>query len=229
MRKVILATPTYDRSVGADYHFSVVQTVKLCAQHGIDVCPLLWPGEALVQHARNALAQQALEMNPEDVVWVDADHDWRPEWFLRLLSHNVDVVGAAYPKKADTEQYAVHMTHFEETSDLWRVNGLGTGFLRTTAKALRAIWDTSEPYKAFGGQWRMIFDVQLVDGRLWGEDMIFCAKLTEAGFPVYLDPSFTVNHHGAKKYTGDFAQFVKKVAVPPPSRAPLCGEFVATI
>lgn len=212
MRKVLILTPTYDRTVGADYHHSALQTVKLCAQHGIDVATLLWPGEALVQHARNALTEAAVNSDASDVVWIDADHEWEPEWFLRLINHPVDVVGFAYPKKSEREQYTVRVAHnMSAAGELLIVEGLGTGFLRTSMKALPTVWEQSELYGAWGKRWRMVFDVQIVDGRMWGEDMIFCEKLKQCGFPIHLDLEFTVPHHGQKKYTGDFAAYLSRL------------------
>jgi GT2 family glycosyltransferase len=44
------------------------------------------------------------------------------------------------------------------------------------------------------------------------EDIYVCRRLRDAGFPVYLDTSFTCNHVGGKKYKGNFKNWFDKVA-----------------
>ena len=217
MRKVILATPTYDHSVDVYYHHSVIETIKVCAENGIDVRPLSWPGEALVQHARNALSSVVVaDHSVSDVFWVDSDQEWLPEQFMRLLSHPVDVVAAAYRKKTDDrEQYTVRASTIEILPNgLWKVDSVGTGFLRVSRKAMQAAWEQSDPYQhSDGTNHRMVFDVGVVDGRLWGEDTIFCARLATCGFPIHVDPTFTVGHNGYKRYKGDFGEYIAKLKV----------------
>ena len=67
----------------------------------------------------------------------------------------------------------------------------------------------------------MVFDIQVVDGRLFGEDTVFCAKLTDAGYQVWLDPSFTVGHNGYKRYCGNVMAWLDRK-----SRARLFEESV---
>lgn len=215
-RRVMLATPAYDGRVEVGYTHALVQSIKLCASKGVELHPVWWPGEALVQHARNMLVQLALDAKVDDMVFVDADQEWEPAQMLSLLAHAVDVVGAPVRKKTDAaEEYNVRANspncRIDPRSGLWIVDAVGTGFLRVSHSALLAIWELSPPYQKGTQQCRMVFDLKVIDGQLWGEDTLFCARLTELGFPIHLDPSFTVAHIGAKKYTGDFAAWVKKL------------------
>ena len=134
---------------------------------------------------------------------------------MRLFKHDVDVIGAAYRKKTDDQElYTVHTTMpipVDIKTGLWMVDGLGTGFLRLSRKAMLALWDASEEYTNEGKLSRWIFDVCPVNGVLKGEDMIACAKLRELGFKIYLDPTFTPIHIGIKKYFGNFATYVDLV------------------
>ena len=209
---VVLLTPAdLTHKVDVYYHHAVIDTVKLCARHGINVVPLTWPGEALVQHARNALAKMAIQSNIEQVFWVDADQEWRAEEFLRLLQHPVDVVGATYPKKQDTEEYTFRAGPECEVKDgLLAIQSMGTGFLRVSRQALLAVWNAAQPYEKGGQHFRMCFDVQVIEGHLVGEDTYFCAALADAGYQVWLDPSFTVGHNGYKRYKGDAWTYIAK-------------------
>lgn len=216
----MLATPAYDGRVDVGYTHSLIQSIRLCAQHGIALFPVWWPGEALVQHARNMLVTMALEAGVADVIFVDSDQEWDPQNIVDLLKHDVAVVGAAVRKREDAESYNIRAKSLNFATDiktgLWIVDGIGTGFLRLDKSAMEALWSNSEPYNHNGTKCRMIFDVGVVDGRLMGEDVYMCEKLTALGFNIYVDSSFTVAHRGAKTFTGDVKSYVanlKKAAV----------------
>lgn len=209
--KVALLTPAdLTHKVDVYYHHSVIDTVKLCARHGIDVLPLSWPGEALVQHARNGLAEIGLQSGAGQFFWVDADQEWRPEQFLRLLRHPVEAVGGTYPKKQDEEEYTFRAV-IGERNGLLAVQSMGTGFLRVSRQALETVWNAALPYEKGGMSFRKCFDVSVVEGRLIGEDTYFCAALADVGYQVWLDPSFTVGHNGYKRFKGDVAAYIAKL------------------
>lgn len=210
--KVILATPAdLGHKVDVYYHHSVIETIKLCAQHKIEVAPLTWPGEALVQHARNALTEVSLDSDAQQIFWVDSDQEWEPEQFLRLVMHPVDVVGATTLKKQDVEDYPLSsLGDVDPKTGLHTVGAMGTGFLRVSRKALREVWLRSESYMKNGKSYRMVFDIAVINGYLAGEDAAFCIKLAQAGYQVWLDASFTVGHNGYKRYKGDFAKYLAR-------------------
>ena len=190
---------------------SVLQTIELCARSGIVLKPILMSYDAMIQRARNDLLKLALDSKADDLLFIDADEVWEPAWALRLLEHDVDVVGGAVRKKTDdTELYNVRAASpfipINAKTGLWLVDGIGTGFLRLSRKALQALWDSAEAdeYEDNGKINRMVFNVAVVNRRLVSEDNFMCSRLTDAGFAINLDPSFTIAHIGTKRYTGDF-------------------------
>jgi hypothetical protein len=56
-----------------------------------------------VQIARNEIANKAVAMNADEVVFVDADIGWVPQQLATLLRHDVDIVGADYCKRIPGE------------------------------------------------------------------------------------------------------------------------------
>lgn len=208
----MLGTPAYDGRVDVGYAYSMLRSVQACQANGIALHPVWWPGEALVQHARNMLVKMALEAKVDALLFVDSDQEWEPENVLALLKHPVDVVGAPVPKKSDVEDYNVrvnggHLT-IDQKTGLWRVAGVGTGFLKLSIRALVALWTSAAAYSHGGHDCRMIFDVGIQDGRLIGEDFVLCEKLDILGIPIHVDPSFTVAHRGTKTWRGDFRKYV---------------------
>ncbi len=214
-RRVMLATPAHDWRADVRFFDSVLRTVKLCAEHGIEIIPVFLPGDALVQKARNDLVRMAIEASVDDIFFIDSDQFWEPEWVLRLLQYPVDVVGAPVRKKADDKEvYNVKANGpfipVDEATGLWLPLAVGTGFLRLSRDALEAAWLASDEYtNPDGSAGRMVFDVRVLEGKLYGEDTILCGKLADAGFPIYLDPTFTVPHVGMKVYEGDFVAYIE--------------------
>lgn len=210
LRKVLIATPSYDGKIDAFYVNSLHNSVLLGLQQNILLQPIFITSDALVQRARNDLLTIGVQGLFESMVWIDADLEWNPEWLIQLINANQDVIGGTYRKKTDNaELYTVNTDSLEiNEHGLIEVNGLGTGFVKLSNAAMVALWNTSEPYtNKEGRDSRMAFDIDIIDGELVGEDMIMFRKLKKLGFKVFLDPKMTLNHNGTKQYRGNFEAY----------------------
>jgi glycosyltransferase involved in cell wall biosynthesis len=213
MRRVLLGTPAHDGRVDVWYCNSLVNTIKLAAQHDVQIDPIYMSYDSLIQRARNDLVRLALEQQYDDLIFMDSDQEWDPAWIFRLLAHEPDVVGGTVVKKSDQTLFNVKALKSGlalNSQGLIEVESVGTGFLRISRRALEAIWDISEEYINEGRKCRMVFDVRLIDGELVSEDNVFCAKWRGLGNSVWIDPSMTCAHIGAKKYHGNFIQFLNQ-------------------
>jgi hypothetical protein len=213
MRRVLLGTPAHDGRVDVWYCHSLVNTIKMAAQHGIEINPIYMSYDSLVQRARNDLVRLALEERYDDLIFMDSDQAWEPEWIFRLLSYKEPVVGGTVVKKSDRVMFNVKAPKSGlklSENGLMEVESIGTGFLRIQREALEAVWNISEEYVNEGKKCRMVFDVKLIDGELVSEDNVFCAKWRGLGNQVWIDPTMTCAHIGPKKYTGNFMQFLNQ-------------------
>lgn len=215
-RKVLIGTPAHTFQVDVRYTHALMQTLRVCQRDGIELRELFIAGDAIVQNARNDLVRMALQNGFDDLIFIDADQDWDPEWIPKLLSYPVDCVGAAVRKKTDDKElYNVKSSTLNIPVDvktgLLLVEALGCGFLRFSRKALQALWDDSPEYTVFGEEKsRWIFDIRPVDGKLVGEDTMVSLRLSALGINTYLDPSMTCGHIGLKRYAGNFAEWLKR-------------------
>jgi len=220
-RKVMIGSPSYDGTIDVWYVNSLVNTIKYIYENNlnIDILPIWVSFDALVQRCRNDTIHLALEEECDDLIWIDVDIEWQPEWIIKLLDYPVDVVGGTYPKKGDQKE--IYVGDFGQMKPgpegLYEVGGLGTGFLRFSRKACQWLWDNSEPYIEMPEmpgekikERRWIFDVGVKKNQLVSEDIYVCRRLVnEGGFKIYLDPKMTCNHVGGKKYQGDFFKWYK--------------------
>jgi hypothetical protein len=217
-RRVLIGTPCYDGRIEVWYANSLVQTIKIAEKMNIEITPIWLSYDALVQRARNDLMGIMIEAGFDDIVFIDADIDWQPEDFFKLLNYPVDVVGGTYPKKGDLEQYVAKIIDPQRARDsatgLLSTEGLGTGFLRMSRAAVQYLWDTCVPYQERdqGKDRRWIFDVIIDDnGELVSEDILACQRLIEGGFPIWLDISITCGHTGVKRFTGNFESWFARL------------------
>lgn len=217
MRNVMIAAPSYDGTITVWHASALSETCKLGLTKEINVYCIYMSYDSLVQRARNDIVQLALDQQVDDLVFIDCDVDWAPEDFFKLLEYDVDVVGGIYPKKGDEEDYPVKALNqnlkFEENG-LIEVEGIATGFLRLTRKALQTVSDDSIEYTESHKPKpiKMVFDITVDEkGELISEDIVFCRKWRKLGGKVWLDPSIKLSHVGTKRWNGDFMRWLDKI------------------
>ena len=215
-RRVLLATPSYDGRIDVWYANSLVGTLALAAGAGVEVSPVWMSYDALIQRSRNDLIALAVAKDFDDIVWIDSDMAWEPQWFMELLDSPRDVVGGTTRKKTDHEEvYPVKTRSLAlEDDGTIAVESIGTGFVRTSRRAFLAAWDASRPYRDRGraGERRMVFEVVVgPEGDLVSEDVAFMGKMRAAGFQPHLMPHMTCLHVGPKVFEGDFMRYRERV------------------
>ena len=130
---------------------------------------------------RNFLVERFLSVpHFQWLLLLDADMTPRPETVARLLSHNVDIVGATcYQRSGEYLPCWNELTDKQPNENgLLEVASVGTGCLLVSRRALRAMSQPYFPLTPFGS----------------GEDVAFCVRARELGFPVYLDTQLVVGH-----------------------------------
>lgn len=145
---------------------------------------------------RNLIASLALDMGAEWVFWLDDDLTFRPDTLLRLLRHDVPVVvGLSVQRHRGFEPLWLHRN--TNTPDAFytspppslRADGLvpiaacTSGGMLTRRAALEAVG---------GPHWWTLGQFGPPDQ--WCDDLDFCRQLTEAGVPIYGDPSVRLGH-----------------------------------
>jgi hypothetical protein len=149
---------------------------------------------------RNMLVEQFLaEPSLKWILFVDSDMTPEPQTALRLLSHDVDIVGALYYSRdgSYTPMYAELQGEQVETSaaGLRKVDWVGTGCMLIRRKVLEAM---QTPYMEFLGPER-------------GEDVYFCRKAMRMGFSVYLDTAYCVGHMTAQPIDAEAAMLYSQL------------------
>lgn len=214
MKKILIATPSYDGTVDVWYASALHQTTILGMQNDIYFHPIFMSYDALVQRSRNDLMAIAFEQDFDGILWIDADMEWHPQWALDLVNSGKDVIGLPVVKKSIEEQYNVKCKPenlIKDEDGLIKVESIGTGYLYLSRKAVKHLWETSKSYTHNGQKRKWIFEVKIEDGDIISEDVLMCQKLRKGKFDVFIDPSKTCNHVGKLKFSGDFNGFIERL------------------
>jgi hypothetical protein len=137
---------------------------------------------------RNKLAKIAQEQGAEWLLFLDDDHVFPPDLLLRLLAHEEMIVGSLYlqrmlpfapvcfAEKTEDERYIpIDLTSLPEEG-LVEVCAIGTGGMLIRSEVFRAL---EYPWFEHGRA---------------SEDLIFCDRAREAGFPIYCDLGSRLGH-----------------------------------
>ena len=96
---IFIATPMYGGMCAGFYTQSILQSVSVLAQAGIQTQFSFMFNESLITRARNALAHTFLKTKATHLLFIDADIRFRPEDIVEMVRANKDIICGIYPKK----------------------------------------------------------------------------------------------------------------------------------
>lgn len=163
---------------------------------------------SLIYDARNRIAKLAIDEGFDRVLWLDSDMVFSPDLMERLserLDQGREFVSALYFKRKQPPEpviyrdcclredengkpvpSAVVYRDFPENA-LFEIAGSGFGAVMTTVQLLKDVYEAyGLPFSPAGGL---------------GEDLSFCARVSELGQKMWCDSSIQLGHVGQKIYT----------------------------
>lgn len=162
---------------------------------------------SLVYVARNNLAQAAIKSEADQVLWLDSDMVFTPDFLERLQTvskeNNIDFLTALCfrrkypftPTIYDRMEYDGKKCHFTQflsiPEERFRVGGCG---LAGALMGTDVLMSVSAKY---GGR---MFDP--LEGM--GEDISFCWRARECGYEIWCDPEITMGHIGQAVITRSY-------------------------
>ena len=162
----------------------------------------------LVYTARTLIANKAVELGFDRVLWIDSDMTFEPDTLIRLSKdmddHNLDMVCGIYFTRKTPVMPSIHKhLHWEVKPDGWvdtdcrcymdypensifEIACCGFGCVMTSGRLLKAM---NEKY---GAPFYPLMGM--------GEDTTFCWRATQSGFKIYCDSSIKVGHIGEYEF-----------------------------
>lgn len=201
----ILITFLSPDMVHADFAYSL----SMLLMYSIAQCRM-WVGLqntrcSVIDHGRCVALESLKQSNASHILFLDSDMIFPHQTLERLLSHNLDVVGASYcTRKAPFAMTHLNMDmtsaipEFNDDFPLKEVHSLGGGCLLIRAEVFDKI-----PPPHFQSVWPTPNAPQ-------GEDRTFCIRARKAGFKVWCDWPLTmqIGHVGTFTYTPQHADTI---------------------
>lgn len=148
-----------------------------------------------IQCARNEMTREFLESDFTDLMFIDDDMGWDVGGFLKLMSRDVDVVGAICPRRKDAREWNVNLLHDAqgrriENDGLLECAYIGTALMRIRRSAVERM--------------ARCFDAGYERGGFIGEDAWFCREFRRTGGRIWAEPDITISHTGPKEWIGNY-------------------------
>lgn len=187
--------------------------LTMCTQaalKGDDTFGLLQKAGTYIDSNRNDLVAAALDHDPTHILFVDDDMRFPPEALLRLLIHNVPIVGINYVTRGLEAIYvaieqsgrnkegkpAKRFATLAADTGLGECMGIGFGFVLIQRK----VFDVLNG-RGFKHRWFLKYYDKESDTDV-GEDIDFCDKARAAGFKIMVDHDLSKDcaHIGSFEY-----------------------------
>jgi hypothetical protein len=223
--RLVIGTPAYGGLFHNNYVESLIDTVTGLNRDGVTFMFRGVSNDALINRARNTIADEAIRWNADKLLFIDADVGWKWEDVRALLDSDKLVVGGTYPKKAfpvdlnynvNDEHKSIYgpeghkdMASHERlkafadprTGEV-AIRHLPTGFMMIDIKVFYLLNDKVAAYRRLGRnkapkQFRNYFPIRVHDGLLESEDWGFCTTCREHGIEIYLNTNVIVTHRGS--------------------------------
>lgn len=209
--KIAVCIPAHDQ-VATMFAYDLASLVQHTARGplssgALEGMALAFVTGTYVHRARQDLAEYALEIGADYVLWLDSDMRFPRDALIRLLMHDRAIVGINYSARtvppdftaikrvADGEDDGERCVTGPDSTGLERVDAIGGGVMLVRTDVYRAI--AEKPW-----YW---YDYR--DDTHYGEDVYFCLKAKEAGFQPFVDHDLSraCAHIGSIEYTTDHA------------------------
>jgi hypothetical protein len=161
----------------------------------------LFDDRGTLELKRTALVRRARESKADYLLWVDSDQVFPPDGLLRLMRHDLPLVGCNYMLRDGTGPSACGF----EAEPVWSragetglqsVAAIGLGFCLVKMPVFDAIAAALPDSRLF------VTEIGRDGEAVRGEDVHFCNLVRQAGFPVMLD-------HDLSREIGHVAEIVR--------------------
>lgn len=213
--RVHVGTPCYGGVVHAAFAQAMLDLAAELASRGVQMVWARTHSESLVHRARDTITATFMaDAHATHLIWIDSDIAFEASDVVRLMLHDVDVIGGVYPKKTYPIEQVVHGLDnglVNEVTGAVEVSVIGTGFLCTKRTVYEQLRETS-PELAY----RTVEDAEHIrpwrhhywpcpveDGVLWSEDYALCRRWRALGGQIWADPAIKLTHIGAHEFKSD--------------------------
>jgi hypothetical protein len=212
-KKIFIGTPAYEGKVYVHYAMMLLDMQKIFEQAGFEVLIRLPVGGSLLVADRNRLVEMFWESGADYMLCIDSDLSFDPNYITRLIhfmeNTEKDFGGGVYPSR-DGKGFNFRPNLEEdgkivqcEQTGLLKMDYIPAGcmvFSRSMIEKMREhfpeLYYEPRDKRNLSENAYCFFDTEIWNGEFWGEDYVFCRRIREAGFDIWVDPTIHFNHAG---------------------------------
>ncbi len=195
---VLIATPFPSGVAQQNYVKSMLTTATYMEKVGIAWDWINFESGDNICRAKNALCARFLD-DPKytDLMFIDPDKSWNALAIARLLAHEEEIVGGAYPDsewtvKIKLDRDGIPMGRVKTSGPLIEAENISTGFVRFKRAALERFRDATPELLYTDKKSGMAFDYQCTDffaaSRDKTGDEVFCERWTKDFGRLWIEP-----------------------------------------
>jgi len=195
MTKIAICVPARD-TVHAGFALGLTKVVEQLVKTDIEHEVLFNLGTVLPDQ-RNTLVKDAIRIGATHILWLDSDIHVPASVVHTLLSHDREIVAAAY----STRMPPYNSVAFTDKDDLNKRLDASRGLHSVWAVGMGCMLVDTEVYKYLGQPWHN-YEYNQPTESLTGEDIYFCNNANSAGIPVHVDATLSqeIAHYGTKSF-----------------------------
>lgn len=210
MTKVFLATPAFSGKVNVAYAIALAETFAILASKGIETQICIHSSGSLLVAERNRLNKAFLASDCTHILMIDSDLAWPAQAVPAMIDYDLDVVGGCYPARGENiflfrPVYLPDASVETNGKNLLKMKYIPAGFMLIKRHVIEKLHEVfsyeyfkpKDPEQA-DEDGVCIFNTEVRDGEFWGEDFVFCRKIRECGFDIWVDPLIEFDHNGTR-------------------------------
>lgn len=194
MTKIAVCVPARDE-VDTMFALDLAKLVGFHLKNTEDEILLFHSAGTLIANQRQELAAAALNADADYILYLDSDMRFPKDVIMRFLAHDAPVVAANY----STRKMPIHPVAFlnPQLTEYLYTRPESDGLEECLAVGMGVFMVKASIFKELELPWFMI-GYSPTTHRFQGEDIYFCGKLRQAGYPVMIDHNVSqeVKHAG---------------------------------
>ena len=207
-KKILIAVPCMDM-VSARFASSLATLKK-----GVGDCIVSFIIGSLVYDSRNRLAEYAVRIDADYILWLDSDMTFPPDVLERMMKvldehDDIDILTGLYFRRSTPfTPVAFDVLETDEKGELVfeNMDDVPEGIREVAGCGFGCVLMKTD----------CLFDIAGKEGPVWfsplanvGEDCAFCMRARKYGYKIYLDPSIEFGHMGYAAVTRGFYEATK--------------------
>jgi hypothetical protein len=211
IEKIFIATPAYEGKVLVQYAMSLIDLCKILDVHAIQPIVRVPVGSSLLVADRNRLVEMFWESGADYMLCIDNDLGFDARVVLKMLSYKKDFVAGVYPSRDGSGFTFRPVTEedgrivIDDETKLLKMEYIPAGFMlikRNVIAKMREtypeLWYSPKDPRNKKESAFCFFDTEVWEGEFWGEDYVFCRRVRNAGFDIWVDPLIEFDHAGIR-------------------------------